>query len=176
MSLWSKSNGKPITLLPRTNVSVLYVAYVHVNIPQSLLFVCCGTVFPKLVWSGCNRCTRLAKIRSCRVARRSQTTSRPATTVSGNSFSVNYFFLFSFSHRENAFRLLRIARRSTCRTEEAGGKTCALWYGPVATGVPVLQWSALVVLRIVCKRRFGQQHHSRGKEPIFFFHLDTSLS
>jgi hypothetical protein len=25
--------------------------------------------------------------------------------------------------------LLRIARRSTCRTEEAGGETCASWYG-----------------------------------------------
>ena len=39
-----------------------------------------------VVWSSCNR----------GVAGRSQTTSRPATTVSGNSILVNYFFLFSF--------------------------------------------------------------------------------
>ena len=38
----------------------------------------------------------LATICACRVARRVRTTSRPATTVLGNSFSVNYFFLFSF--------------------------------------------------------------------------------
>ena len=71
-------------------------------------------------------------------------------------------FLFSFSHRENAFRLLRIARRSTCRSEEAGGKTCASWYGPVATGVPVLQRTVLVVLRVDRKRQVGQQQQSRG--------------
>ena len=115
-----------------------------------------------VVWSSCNRGTSLATNCACRVARRSQTTSRPATTVSGNSFSVNYFFLFSFSNRENAFRLLRIARRSTCRTEEAGGKTCASWYGPVATGVPALQRTVLVVLRVDRKRQVGQQQQSRG--------------
>ena len=191
----------------------------------------------------CNQGTSLATNCACRVARRSQTTSRPATTVSGNSFSVNYFFLFSFlrertrfvccgllvdrhaeqkkqvarlvprglvqlqpgyqscnelrlsccgsiandksasnkslgelffgklffpfsfSHRGNAFRLLRIACRSTCGSEEAGGKTCASWYGPVATGVPVLQRSVLVVLRVDCKQQVGQQQQSRG---IFF--------
>ena len=117
-----------------------------------------------VVWSSCNRGTSLAMIHSCRVARRSQTTSRPETTVSGNSFSVKYFFHFSFlfSQRENAFRLLRIARRFTCRSAEAGGKTCASWYGPVATGVPVLQRTALVVLRVDRKQQVGQQQQSRG--------------
>ena len=77
-------------------------------------------------WSSCNWGTSLATTCACRAARRSQTTSRPATTVSGYSFSRKYFFLFSFSHRANVFRLVRIARRTTCRSAEAGGKTCAL--------------------------------------------------
>ena len=55
-----------------------------------------------VVWSSCNRGTSLA-MSSCRVARRSQTTSRPATTVSGNSFSVNYFFHFSFLRERTRF-------------------------------------------------------------------------
>ena len=205
-----------------------------------------------VVWSSCNRGISLATNCACRVARRLQTTSRPATTVSGNSFSVNYFFhfsflrertrfvccgflvdrhadqkkqvarlvprgmiqlqpgyqpcnelrlsccasiandksasnnslgnsfsvhyffLFSFSQRENTFCLLRIARRSTCGSEEAGDKTCASWYGPVATGVPVLQRFVLVVLRVDCKRQVAQQQQSRGilfKEIIFSFSL-----
>ena len=49
-----------------------------------------------VVWSGCNRDVSLATIGACRAARRLQTTSRPATTVSGNSFSRSYFFLFPF--------------------------------------------------------------------------------
>jgi hypothetical protein len=81
-------------------------------------------------------------------------------------------FSFSlFSHRENAFRLVQIARRPTCRSEEAGGKTCASWYGLVATGVPVLQRNAIVVLRV---DRIGQQQQSRGiifQEIIFSFSL-----
>ena len=183
-----------------------------------------------VVWSSCTQYTSLATICACRVSRRSQTTSRPATTVSGNSFSVNYFFLFSFlrertrfvccglhvdrhaeqkkqvtrlvprgmvqlqpgyqscnelclsscasiandksasnnslgefffvnylflfsfSHRENAFRLVRIVRRPTCRSAEAGGKTRSLWCGPVATGMPVSQRTALVFLRVDPKR------------------------
>jgi hypothetical protein len=108
-------------------------------------FVCCGCASTDMqisqsrwqdlcvvVWSSCNQSTSLATICACRVARRSQTTFRPATTVSGNSFSTNYFFLFSFlfslfSHRANAFRLERIARRPTCKSAEADGKTYALW-------------------------------------------------
>ena len=72
-------------------------------------------------------------------------------------------FSFSrYSHRANAFRLVGIACRTTCASVEAGDKTCAVWYGPVATGMPVLQRSALVVLRVDCKRRVGQQQQSRG--------------
>jgi hypothetical protein len=47
-----------------------------------------------------------------------------------------------------------------------------LWYGPVATGVPVLQRFALVVLRVDRKRRVGQQQQSLGilfQEIIFSF-------
>ena len=80
----------------------------------------------------------------------------------GELFFGKLFFPFLFSQRENAFRLLRIARRSTCRSEEAGGQTCASWYGPVATGVPVLQRTVLVVLRVDRKRQVGQQQQSRG--------------
>ena len=74
--------------------------------------------------------------------------------------------IFSFSlsrtERANAFRLVRIARRTTCRSPQAGGKTCAVWYDPVATGVPALQRSVLVVLRVDRKRQVGQQQQSRG--------------
>jgi hypothetical protein len=73
-----------------------------------------------------------------------------------------FFLFFLFSHTENVFRLVRIARRPTCRSAKAGGKTCALWYGPVATGMTVLQRSALVVLHVDRKRRVGQQQLSRG--------------
>jgi hypothetical protein len=76
-----------------------------------------------VVWSSCNRDDSLATIRACRVVRRLQTTIRPETTFSGNSFSVNNFFLFSF-HRENAFRLVGIVRWPLCRSAEASGKTC----------------------------------------------------
>jgi hypothetical protein len=44
----------------------------------------------------CNREASDATLRNYLAARRSQTASRPATTVSGNCFSRNYFFLFSF--------------------------------------------------------------------------------
>jgi hypothetical protein len=53
-----------------------------------------------VVWSSCNRDASLATACACGDARRSQTTSRPATTVSGNSFSRNYFFSFLFSRTE----------------------------------------------------------------------------
>ena len=69
---------------------------------------------------------------------------------------------------------MRIARRTTCRSEEAGGKPCASWYGPVATGVSVLQRSALVVLHVDRKRQVGQQQQSWGilfREIIFSFSL-----
>ena len=62
-----------------------------------------GKTLCLVVWSSCNRGTSLAMIRSCRVARRSQTTSRPATIVSGNSFSVNSFFHFSFLRERTRF-------------------------------------------------------------------------
>ena len=39
---------------------------------------------------------------------------------------------------------------------------CCVTYLQRSTGVPVLQRSALVVLRVDCKRRFGQQQHSQG--------------
>ena len=113
-----------------------------------------------VVWPSCNRDASLASICACRAARRLQTTIRPATTGSGEFFFGKFFFSFSLSR--NSFRLVRIARRTTCRSAEAGGKTCALWYGPVATGVPVMKRFAVVVLRVDCKRRFGQQQQSRG--------------
>jgi hypothetical protein len=60
------------------------------------------------------------------------------------------FFSFSlFSQRANSFRLVEIARRPTSRSEEAGDKTCALWCCPVATRMPALQRSTLVVLHDV---------------------------
>ena len=120
----------------------------------------------------CHRSTSPAPHCACRAARRSQTTNRPATTVSGNSFSVNYFFLFSFSHRANAFCLMGIARRTTCRSAEARGKTCSLLYVCAATRKPALQRSVLVVLHVDCKRRIGQQQQSRGilfREIVFLF-------
>jgi hypothetical protein len=58
--------------------------------------------------------------------------------------------------------LMRIARRTTCTSAEAGDKTCDLWYGLVPTGVPILQRSMLVVLRVDCKGQVGQQQQSRG--------------
>jgi hypothetical protein len=73
----------------------------------------------------------------------------------GEFFFGKIFFRFLFSQRENAFRLLRIARRSTCRSEEAGGKTCALLHVPAPTGMPPLQRSALVVLHVDRKRQVG---------------------
>jgi hypothetical protein len=86
-------------------------------------------------------------------------------------------FSFSFfSHRANAFQLVGIARRTICRSAEAGGKICALWYGLVATGVPILQRSALVVLRVDRKRRVGQPQQSRGilfRKIIFSFSILT---
>jgi hypothetical protein len=56
-----------------------------------------------VVWSSCNEGNSLATNCACRVARRSQKTSRPATTGSGNSFSVNSFFLFSFLRERTRF-------------------------------------------------------------------------
>ena len=47
----------------------------------------------------------------------------------------------------------------------------ASWYGPVATGVSVLQRFPLVVLRVDRKQRFAQQQQSRGilfREIIYF--------
>ena len=108
-----------------------------------------------VVWSSCNRGASLATKCACLAARRSQTTFRPATTVSGNCFFVNSFSFFLFSHRENAFRSVRIGRRPTCRSTEAGGKTHAVWSGSATTGMPVSQRSALVLLRVDRKRRVG---------------------
>jgi hypothetical protein len=96
------------------------------------------------------------------LTRRSQALIRQATTLSGEFIFRKLFFPFLFSQRQNTFRLLRIARGTTCGSEEAGGKTCALWYGPVATGVPFLQQTALVVLSVDRKRQVGQQQQSRG--------------
>ena len=71
---------------------------------------------------------------------------------------------------------MRIVGRTTCRSAEAGGKTRALLYGPVATGMPVSQRTALVVLHENCKRRFGHQQHSRGIHffLLFFSRIETT--
>ena len=53
-----------------------------------------------VIWFSCNQDASLATICARRAARRSQMTSRPATTVSGNSFSVKLFFPFLFSRTE----------------------------------------------------------------------------
>jgi hypothetical protein len=71
-----------------------------------------------------------------------------STTFSGNSFCEYFFPFFLFSHRENAFKCLLIARRTTSRSAEAGGKSCALLYVRAATGMPVTQRAALVFLRV----------------------------
>ena len=52
-----------------------------------------------VVWSSCNRDASLATNCACPAARRSQTTIRPRTTFSGNSFC-EFFFPFSFSRPE----------------------------------------------------------------------------
>ena len=53
-----------------------------------------------VVWSSCNQDVSLATICACRAACRSQTTSRPTTTVFGNSFSRINFFPFLFCRTE----------------------------------------------------------------------------
>ena len=66
----------------------------HAHQPKQVTkLVPCGMVRLQPGCQSCNIC-------ACRAARRSQTTIRPATTVSGNSFSSNYFsFLFSRTER-----------------------------------------------------------------------------
>ena len=114
-----------------------------------------------LVCVCCNRDASFPSPRDTSDARRSQTTYRPATTFSGNSFR-NYFFLFFLlSQRENAFWLVRIDRRTTCRSAEARDKTCALLYMCAATGMPVLQRHETLLMRVDRKRCLGQQQHSR---------------
>ena len=98
---------------------------------------------------------------NCLAARRSQTIIRPKTTVSGNSFRKYFFLFFLFSQRENVFWLMRIARRTTCRSAEARGKTCALLYVRAATGMTVLQRHGTLLMHVDRKRRFGQQQQSR---------------
>ena len=110
------------------------------------------------IWSSCNRDASLATICTCRVRRRLHTTSRPATTVSGNSFSVNYFFLFSFlSERERVSVVADCASNDMRISRSRWQDLCLVVYGPAATGMPVLQLYALVVLRVDCTRQVGQQ-------------------
>ena len=71
---------------------------------------------------------------------------------------------------------MRIVGRTTCRSAEAGGKTRAVLRGPVATGMPVSQRSALVLLRVDCKRRFGQKQQSWGILFCEFFFLFSFLA
>ena len=66
---------------------------------------------------------------------------------------------------------MRIVRRTTCRSAEAGGKTCALWSGPAATGVPALHRIVRVVLHVDRKRRIGQEQHSRGILTNFIYKI-----
>ena len=129
----------------------------------------------------CTRCSRGTSVGNhCvgPVARRSQMSSRPATTFSGNSFC-RIFFLFSFflfSHRESTLWLVRIVRRTACKTAEARGRTCALLYAPAATRMPVLPRVTLLLLRIDRKRQVGQQQHSQGILFVNSFFLFSFLA
>jgi hypothetical protein len=72
-----------------------------------------------------------------------------------------YFLSISlFSQRENALRLVRIGRRTTCRSAEARGKTCALLSGPVATEILLLQRIGSLLFRLNRERQFRKQQHS----------------
>ena len=126
-----------------------------------------------VVWSSCNREASLATNCACLAARRSQYDDSAGNNSLGEFFFGQFFFPFLFLAQRERFRLVGIGRRPTCRSAEAGGKTCVLWYGTVETGMPVSQRTALVLLRVDRKRRIGQQQQSRG---ILFWSIIFSFS
>jgi hypothetical protein len=83
-------------------------------------------------------------------------------SFAGNSFCEIVFSIFLFSHRENAYWLVRIVSRTTWKSAEARGKTRGLLYGPAATGMLVPQQTVLLLLRVDRKQRFVHQKLSRG--------------
>ena len=96
----------------------------------------------------------------------------------GEFFFDQLFFPFLFSRTERT-RFGWCGLLVEQHAAKAGGKTGALWYDSVATGVPVFQRSALVVLHVDRKRQFGQQQQSLGIlfcEILFSFSLFLAQS
>ena len=104
----------------------------HMQISRSRLQDLCI-----VVCTSCNRDASLVTNCACRAARRSQNDNSTSNNILGEFFFVNSFSFFLFSHRGNAFWSVQIGRRTTRRSAEARGKTCAWLHGPAATGMPV---------------------------------------
>jgi hypothetical protein len=72
---------------------------------------------------GCQSCNDL-RLSCCASITNDESASKQQSR--GIIFQEIIFSFSIFSHRENAFRLVRIGRQPTCKSAEAGGKTCAL--------------------------------------------------